>query len=213
MALLGNPIMPHILILDGLRGRLFRLVFGRSFKAFGRGSIVVAPAAIEGAANIAIGADVTVARGGTLAAVPHTSAPSCELRIGDGCQIGRFNHIYATRSVVLGTKVLTASGVYISDNRHGFDATDQAVIDQPIVQLADTSIGDGSWIGHGACIFGVRVGRNCVIGANAVVTRDLPDYSVAVGVPARIIRRFDPVAQAWRATDPSGEFLADAASS
>jgi acetyltransferase-like isoleucine patch superfamily enzyme len=59
------------------------------------------------------------------------------------------------------------------------------------------AIGDGSWIGENACIIGASIGRNCVIGANAVVTRDIPDYCVAVGIPAAVIRRFDVTLQKW----------------
>jgi acetyltransferase-like isoleucine patch superfamily enzyme len=58
-------------------------------------------------------------------------------------------------------------------------------------------IGDGSWIGENACIIGAHVGKNCVIGANAVVTSDIPDYSVAVGVPAVVIKRFDAPSKMW----------------
>jgi acetyltransferase-like isoleucine patch superfamily enzyme len=68
-------------------------------------------------------------------------------------------------------------------------------------------IGEGSWIGHNACVIGVRVGKHCVIGASAVVLRDLPDYSVAVGAPARVVRRYDVEAKAWRATLEDGSFV------
>ena len=202
----GPKSMPHLRILNAVRARLFRTFWKRRFGAWGPGSLVVAPVAIEGEARIHLGRDVLVAAGSCLAASPLTGEGDCRLTIGDGSRIGRFNHIYATRGVTLGRKVLTANGVYISDNLHGFSDPSAAIMDQPIVQRADVHIGDGTWIGHNACIIGARIGRNCVIGANAVVTRDVPDHCVVVGVPAVIVKRFDAATSAWRATSPDGAF-------
>lgn len=58
-------------------------------------------------------------------------------------------------------------------------------------------IGEGSWIGENVCVIGASVGRHCVIGANAVVTKDIPDYSVAVGAPARVIKKYNFNRGAW----------------
>ncbi len=185
---------------------LFRLVFGGRFKCFGRGTAVIFPAGVDGAQNIALGDDVYIAYKTYLAALPHTGHTDCLLQIGAGSCIGRFNHIYATQRVVLGTNVLTANNVYISDNLHGYRNPDVPIMHQPIVQNGVVEIGDGSWLGHNVCVLGVRVGRHCVIGANSVVTRDIPDHCVAVGAPAVIIRRYDPIDQVWRTTQPDGSF-------
>ena len=58
-------------------------------------------------------------------------------------------------------------------------------------------IGDDSWIGENVCIIGASIGRHCVIGANAVVTKEIPDYCVAVGNPARVIKRYDFEQKDW----------------
>lgn len=201
-------MIPHIRIANAIRARVFRLIFGRRFAAFGRRTLVVAPVGIERPDRIALGDDVYVAAQTCLAARPEApDAAGPALIISDGCKLGRFNHLYATRFVKLGHKVLTANGVYISDNLHGYRDTDVAVMDQPLVQLSDTEIGDHSWLGHNACVVGAKLGRHCIVGANAVVTRDAPDYSVIVGAPGRIIRRYDPDRGEWRATEPDGTFL------
>ncbi len=186
--------------------RFFRLVFARRFKHFGRATSVIFPAGVDGAANIMLGDGVYIAYKTYLAALPHTGQPDCLLQIGDGSCIGRFNHIYATQRVVIGARVLTANNVYISDNLHGFRDPEVPILLQPIVQNGTVEIGDGSWLGHNVCVLGARIGRQCVIGANSVVTRDIPDHCVAVGAPAVVIRRYDPVARAWRATGPDGSF-------
>lgn len=202
-----EPLMPHLRFANALRARLFRAFWKHRFGAWGAGSLILAPVAIEGEARIHLGHGVLVAAGTCLAANPLTGHADCTLTIGDGCRIGRFNHIYATRQVVLGNRVLTANGVYISDNLHGYQKPDMAILDQPIVQRACVRIGDGSWIGQNASILGASVGRNCVVGANAVVTRDIPDLSVAVGAPAVVIRRYDPQTAVWRPTTPDGAFI------
>lgn len=199
-------MIAHIRIANALYAFMFRAVYGRCFRAFGQGTSVIFPAGIEGANNIALGDRVYIGHRSYLAAVAHTGATPCLLQIGDGCSIGRFNHIYATQRVVLGAHVLTANGVYISDNLHGYQDVNIPILQQPIRQNGVVEIGDGSWIGHNACILGVRIGHHCVVGANAVVTHDLPDYSVAVGAPAIIIRRYDPDTQTWRPTRPDGSF-------
>lgn len=201
----GEALLPHIRFGNAARARLFRLLFARSFGAWGEETLVVAPAAVEGAVNIRLGARVYVAHHATLAARPLTGE-AASLEIGDGCKLGKFNHIYATHRVVLGTRVLTANGVYISDNNHEFRDPFLAVMDQPIRQMADTIIGEGSWLGHNVCVVGAQVGRHCVLGANTVLTRDVPDFSVVVGAPGRVIRRYDPTRGAWRPTHADGAF-------
>lgn len=200
-------MMTGLRLRDALRGRVFRLLFARQFGGWGRQTLIVAPIAIEGTQRIHLGANVYVAAQTCLAATLHTGAAVCRLEIGDGSRIGRFNHIYATRRISIGRKVLTANGVYISDNLHGYRDITTAVLDQPITQTRDVAIGDGSWIGHNACVVGASIGRHCIVGANAVVTRDIPDYCVVVGAPAVIIKRYDAARGDWFATSPTGEFL------
>jgi acetyltransferase-like isoleucine patch superfamily enzyme len=80
---------------------------------------------------------------------------------------------------------------------HAYEDISQPIIRQQVLFKGEVVIGDGCWIGENACIIGASVGRNSVIGANAVVTRDIPEYSVAVGAPAVVIRRFDKTLGRW----------------
>lgn len=193
-------------IRNNLHARLFALFFARRFRRYGRRTRLVLPLGIEGIGNISLGDDVYVGYRTTLAAVPLTGSPTCTLEIGTGTNLGSFNHVYATRSVMIGANVLTANGVYISDNLHGYEDVTRPIKQQAVRQVAATHIGDGTWLGHNACVFGARIGRNCVVGANSVVTRDVPDFCVVAGAPARIIRRYDESAGTWRSTDADGRF-------
>jgi acetyltransferase-like isoleucine patch superfamily enzyme len=78
---------------------------------------------------------------------------------------------------------------YIGDCYHGYDEKDVAIIDQYLFSPGPIRIGDGSWLGIGVAVLpGVTIGRNCIIGANAVVKTDVPDHHIAAGNPARIVR-------------------------
>lgn len=190
--------MFYLFRINNLFYRLFfRIAMGPFFGNFGRRSVVLRPRGIEGIRRIKIGEDVYIADGGLLAAVPLTGCDHCELTIGEGCKIGSNNHIYATHSIIFESEVLTAGGVYISDNVHGYEDPTVAILKQPVQQLPKVRIGRGAWLGQNVCVIGASIGRGSIIGSNSVVLQDIPDYCVAVGAPARIVRRLDPVSGAW----------------
>ena len=113
------------------------------------------------------------------------------VRIGKGSEIGERCRISIANSLEIGKKVLFSPNVYITDCDHEYRNVDIPIIDQGIVQKGQkVSIGDGSYVGINAVIVGnVKIGKHCVIGANSVVTKDVPDYCVAVGSPARVIKK------------------------
>ena len=112
------------------------------------------------------------------------------VRIGKGSEIGERCRISIANSLNMGEKVLLSPNVYITDCDHEYRNLEVPVIDQGVVQRGQiVSIGDGSYIGINAVIVGnVKIGKHCVIGANSVITKDVPDYCVAVGSPARVIK-------------------------
>lgn len=197
--------MNHIRIYNAIYGRIFNLIYRNFFKHLGKKSFVISPVAIEGFKNIYIGDSTYIATGSCLAAVALTGMSS-SLTIGNGCSIGRYNHFYATHSIKIGNNVLTANGVYISDNLHDYSNPNIPVANQNIIQKNLVEIGENSWIGHNACIIGVSIGKHCVIGANSVVTHDIPDYCVVIGAPAYIIKRFNTSENMWMPTNPDGSY-------
>lgn len=168
---------------------------------FGWRSILNSPLKIDGAKNISIGSRCIVQYKTWLAAMPLTGYEP-KLFIDDGCCIGNFNHIYATKLIILHKDVLTADKVYISDNLHGYEDVVTPIKDQPIIQHGVVEIGEGSWLGENVCVLGARIGKHCIIGANSVVTKDIPDYSVAVGIPAKVIKQYDFETNSWKKNDP-----------
>lgn len=194
--------------------RLFRLIirflsvikWKYTLCHFGNKSVIQKPLIVSGK-NIWIGSNVTIQYKSWIECNPLTGEQNPELRIEDGCTIGHFNEIYATKSIVLEKNVLTADRVYISDNLHGYENPDIPILNQPIKQNGTVRIGEGSWLGVGVAVIGANIGRHCVIGANAVVTHDIPDYCVAVGIPAKVIKRYNPNTKSWEKTDSLGNFI------
>lgn len=194
-------------ITNGIYIRIFKLLFASQFKQFGTKAAIFQPLKIDGKKNISIGNKVIIQYKTWLAAVPLTGAENCDLIIEDGACIGNFNHIYATKSIVIGKNVLTADRVYMTDNLHSYNNIHLPIIKQPIKQINTVHIGDGTWIGENACIIGAKIGKNCVIGSNSVVTKDIPDYCVVAGIPARIIKRYCEDRKDWYKTDKIGNWI------
>lgn len=178
-----------------------------SFKSFGKKSKIIKPLIISGEENIEIGDSVKIGYNVWLSAKSTPRVPRPILSIGNGCRIGNFNHIYSTGSIIIENDVLTADKVYISDNLHSYEDINIPIWKQAIKQKNQAIIKSGTWIGENVCIIGATIGKNCVIGANSVVTKDVPDYSVAIGAPARIIKRYNLKLQSWVKTNPDGSFI------
>ena len=172
-------------------------IYPFQFKQFGGKSRIDNPLLIEGKENIEIANDVFIKSGGWLACLPLCGNPSPTLSIANGCRIGHFCHIYATNRIEIQSSVLLADKIYITDNSHSYNNIEIPILAQPIKQLAPVIIGEGSWIGEHVSILGASIGKHCVIGANSVVTKDIPDYSIAVGVPAKVIKRYDSSMKTW----------------
>lgn len=144
---------------------------------------------------ISIGSETLIGPGVSLSAgmVPGQKClTNPVVKIGDRCLIGKGSGIVGHFDITIGNDVWTGHHVYITDQNHGYEDVDRPISQQsqperPVV------IGDGSWLGYGAVVLpGVTIGKHVVIGANSVVTHDIPDYSVAVGSPARVIKSYEP---------------------
>jgi acetyltransferase-like isoleucine patch superfamily enzyme len=120
------------------------------------------------------------------------SARDGPLEIGSGTNIGSFCRISAPGRTRIGKEVLIAAYCYIGAANHRFDRSDIPIAEQGMVRSKGVSVEDDVWIGAGVCVLdGVRIGKGAVVGAGAVVTRDVPPATVVVGVPAKPIRGRD----------------------
>jgi len=142
---------------------------------------------------IRIGRRVTIRSGARLEAVGDAGDGKPKITIGDGTTVQFDFHCGAAESVVIGRNVTIAGRVYITDHDHRFDDPELSVAETKQIVAAPIRIGDGAWLGEGCVILkGVTVGERAVVGANAVVTSDVPPWTIVGGVPAKVIRRIDP---------------------
>lgn len=114
------------------------------------------------------------------------------IRIERCVSLGHDNHIWAFFPVRIGHHTITAKDLLILAGSHEVESF------EPITEGLEVEIGPGCWIGVRVTILGgVKIGKGCVIGAGSLVRTSLPDYSVAAGVPARVIRQRQPTEQLW----------------
>ncbi len=114
------------------------------------------------------------------------------INIGSNCHFGAFNHITAINRIEIGNNLLTGKFVTITDNNHGDTDLKCLFIEpilRPLISKGPVKIGNNVWIGDKATILpNVTIGDGAVVAANAVVTKDVPAYSVVAGDPAKVIK-------------------------
>jgi acetyltransferase-like isoleucine patch superfamily enzyme len=175
--------------LAGMRTRLHTWRVRGRFARWGHRSRVEAPCKLVRPWLVRVGDQVHLGAHAWLNASDDRRDGQPTLHIGDGTYIGRFTQINAWRDVAIGRNVLIADRVFISDADHCFRDTSTPIIHQGDTFVAPVRLLDGCWIGIGAVILpGVTVGRNAVVAANAVVTRDVPDFTVVGGIPATVLK-------------------------
>ncbi|CAH5655338.1 DapH/DapD/GlmU-related protein [Enterobacter cloacae] len=163
--------------------------------------IIRHPFDIRGKDKILIGKGFTTGRYCRLEAYGDKKSPT--LIIGLDCQINDSVHIAAGQCVMIGDNVLIASRVFITDLNHGNYAGDKQSHPDSICRNRELStipvhIESNVWLGEGVVVLpGVRIGQSSIIGANSVVTKNIPEHSIAVGNPAKVIKRFDFTKNEW----------------
>lgn len=176
--------------------KCFSLGISGAFANFGKGSVLMHPLRLGGEERIQIGSGVHLGAGcwlQTLADGPNTSVA---ISIGNGTSSAGFSVISAVRHVHLEEDVLLARNVYISDHSHRYSRDEQPILAQGIENIEPVTIKRGAWLGQNVVVCpGVTIGRGSVIGANSVVKHNIPDFSVAVGCPARVVKATRLMAQ------------------
>jgi acetyltransferase-like isoleucine patch superfamily enzyme len=171
-----------------LRSRITRPYWARRLGALGEGTILHKPQWVYGAHKIAIGSHGLILHNAWLSVQPSAwEHPGHALSIGDRVGLRPSCVISVSEEVVIEDDVIVAAFTSIIDSDHTFAAGRPNVLHNPEV-TAPVRIGRGTWIGERVAVLkGANIGRCCIIGANSVVRGDIPDYSIAVGAPARVV--------------------------
>lgn len=190
--------VPLRAIAPGVRGAVFRgrrvVVEHAAQLSSGPGLVLEDGACLRALSRegIALGRNVTIARGAVLACTGVITELGVGLAIGDRSAVGAGAFLGAQGGLTIGDDVLLGPGVRVFTENHAYDALDVPIRAQG-TRRAHVTIEDDCWVGAGVTILaGVRVGRGSVLAAGAVVTRDVPPYSVMAGVPARVLRSRRP---------------------
>lgn len=188
----------------GIRGiikliacRLYTLIFFRGSR------LVRFPIEVRGKKYIDFGNELTTGKGCRIEAFPYNKESKI-IQLGKNIEMNDYVHIAGIGSVVIGNDVLIASKVYISDIQHG-TYSGESIHSHPnsIPKKRELSskpvlIEDKVWIGDNVAIMpGVTIGKGCVIGANSVVSKSIPANCIAVGIPAKIIKKFNFESNKW----------------
>lgn len=177
-AVLGPLVRPVARSLAHLKDERTR----RQFGSVGTGIVFAGEPTVIGGERIEIGDDCRIMAGAYL-----WSTPRGRIRIGPRTYLGEHVHVVSDMAIEIGADVLIAPFCYLQDSDHGFDDPDRPIREQPS-KTSPIVIEDDVWLGaHTIVTRGVRIGRGAVIGANSVVTHDVPPGTVAAGSPARPI--------------------------
>lgn len=128
--------------------------------------------------------------------------------LDENVSIGQNFHITSAGNLIIESDTTISGNVFVTNIDHDYQEIGKHILDQQMI-VKETKIGKNCFIGYGAAIqAGTVLGYQCVVGANSVVRGNFPDYSVIVGSPARIVKRYNIETKTWEKTNPDGSFKA-----
>jgi acetyltransferase-like isoleucine patch superfamily enzyme len=182
-----------------IRGLLYKPFFGK----FKLPSYIGKPVFIKNFKRIFIGEKVRIFPGARIEVVGKKSSIVFEENIS----IGQNFHITSCGNLTIGKNTTIAENVMITNIDHDYKEIGKHILEQAHL-VKETRIGSNCFIGFGAVIqAGTITGKQCIIGSNSVVRGHFPDYCVIVGIPAKIVKRYDEISSIWRKTDHNGVYV------
>lgn len=184
-----------------LRALLFKPFFGK----FGALSYIGSPILIKNCRNIFIDKKVRIFPNARI----EVHGKSSKIVINENVSIGQNFHIISGEVLIIEEDTTISANVFITNMEHQYQELGKHILEQKSVILK-THIGANCFLGYGVVIqAGTILGKHCIVGANAVVRGEFPDYSVIVGIPGKIVKRYDLINQEWKKTDSMGNFIND----
>ncbi len=171
-----------------VRGRLMRPYRVRQFEQFGRQSLVHKPTWLYGTHKIALGEEVVIMSGAWLSVERETwERPEPAIVIGDRSALRAWVTLSASSRIEIGEDVVFGAQCTVVDCDHTWRGGHPNVLYNPVT-TEPVTIGGGTWLGDRVTVLkGARIGKRCAIGAHSVVRGEIPDGSIAAGIPAKVI--------------------------
>lgn len=183
-------------ILYNIYWLITKIMYGSRLKV-GRRAKFKLGGSVKNGKNICIGDDFYIGKDFLLATY-SLSGKFGKISIGDNVVMQDRVRISSVESVVIGNNVLMGSDILITDNNHGMDAGSEKTYMYQKLSSKPVKIGYGCWIGEKCSILpGSIIGEKCIIGANSVVTGEIPAYTIAVGTPAKPIKKWNFELNSW----------------
>lgn len=188
--------MQFIKLLWAFRAVMYKVTFGK----MGNMTYIGKPTSILGSKNIFVGNRVRIYPGVRMEA----HGLNGYITIEDNVSIGQNFHVTSKDfNLIIGKNTTISGNVFMTNIDHAYQEIDKHIMDQPFI-VSETVIGENCFIGYGVGIqAGTKLGKQCVVGANSVVRGSFPDYCVIAGVPARIIKKYNPAKKVWEKPEQS----------
>ena len=165
--------------------------------AVGKNIILRNPQYISCGKNVVIGDESKLLCWDSYGEEQYNNLP--EIQIGDNFHATRNFTVQCAQKVVIGRDVLVASNVFIIDYNHGLNPLTMSYLENPLIRGRGVFVDDGVWIGNNVIVLpNVHIGKKSIIGAGSVVTKDIPEYCIAVGNPAKVVKKFDIKEKKWK---------------
>lgn len=186
-----------------------QLVYKFLFRELGKGTYIGKPLKISNHKNISIKHNVSIWPNARVEAITKYNDKEFSplIFIDEWVSIQQNLHLTCANRVVIGKNTAIAANVTITDIHHPYEDINLPIEKQDIIYKEVIIESDCKIYNNVVILPGVHIGKHCTIGANSVVTRDIPDYSVAVGNPSKIVKRYNFNANKWQNTNQRGEFL------
>lgn len=171
------------------------------FRKFGNESIIKYPWRIWNKNRIEIGKNVFIAENSFLAVSKSFKDQKFSpiLKFGDNVSVGSNLFVSCIDNITIESGVILSDRVFISDHAHEYENITIPIKNQPLKKEGAVLIKSGAFVGVNAVIMpGVTIGKNSVIGASSVVSHSVPNYSVAAGIPAKLIKKYDIKSKKWK---------------
>lgn len=172
------------------------LIYKPFFKRVGNLTYIGKPLFIEGCKKISIGNRTRIFPNVRIEAIGNG-----QVVIGDNCAIEQNVHITAGTLLKIENDVTIAADTFVTSLDHDYKDINKSVMEQEYL-FHETVIGQGSFLGYGVAIqAGTHLGKHCIVGMHSVVKGNFPDYSVIVGCPARIVKKYNVQSGQWENVD------------